>query len=100
MSRRRNTNGWGARLRSRVGLIGALAAGVAWCVLSGVRSPESLLVPGILSLAMVGAVVVSSRVRARERWEAAWDAYAAQEGSRAAIGPYEDEGMLSMAMTR
>ena len=37
----------------------------------------SLVLPGLAGVAVVGGVNWFGRVRARERWEAAWDAYAA-----------------------
>jgi hypothetical protein len=98
--RRRNGNVRGVRLLSRIALIGATAAVALWYVLSGARSYETLVFPGLVSLALVAGLVGFGRIRARERWNAAWDAYAAQDGSRDAIGPYQEEGMLSMAGTR
>jgi len=95
------SRGRGEPILSRiVSMVGILAVGASWYVSSSVGSYEALLVPGLFSLALVGSVVGVHRVRARTRWEAAWDAYAARERSRDPIGPYEEEGMLSMAGTR
>jgi hypothetical protein len=99
--RTRKSSGRGELLVSRIALMtGPLAVVALWYVLSGVGSYEALLIPGFLSLVLGGGVVGFSRVRARERWEAAWDAYAAQEGSRDPIRPYQEEGTLSMAGAR
>lgn len=95
------STGQGQLFFSRIALIiGTLTVVASWYVFSGVGSYEALLLPGLFSLATVGGVVGFSRVRARARWEAAWDAYAAQDGSRDTIRPYQEEGILSMAGTR
>jgi hypothetical protein len=61
---------------------------------------ESLVLLGLLFLGVVAGVVGFGRVRARARWEAAWDAYAAQEGSRERIRPYQERRTLAMAGSR
>jgi hypothetical protein len=99
--RTRKLAGRGELILSRIVLmIGILAVVATWYVFSGAGSYEALMLPGLFSLALVGSVVGFHRVRARARWEAAWDAYAARERSRDPIGPYQEEGMLSMAGTR
>jgi hypothetical protein len=99
--RNRKSSGRGELLVPRTALMtGTLAIVALGYVLSGVGSYEALLILGVLCLVVGGGVVGFSRVRARERWEAAWDAYAAQEGSRDPIRPYQEEGTLSMAGAR
>jgi hypothetical protein len=99
--RTRKSGGPGELLVSRIALMtGTLAVVALWYALSGVGSYEALLMPGLLSLVVGGGVVGFSRVRARERWVAAWDAYAEQEGSRDPIRPYQEEGKLAMAGSR
>jgi hypothetical protein len=101
MSRRsRSSNGRGELLLSRIVMIGTLAVAAPWGALSGGVSFEAWLLPGLFALAAAAGVVGFGRVRARARWRAAWDSYAAQDGSREAIRPYQEERMLSMAGSR
>ena len=44
----------------------------------------------MLTLTVVAGVVGFSRGRGRQRWEAAWEAYAAQEKPRGSLGLYEE----------
>ena len=68
------------RTITRVVLVfGAAAAGGLWYVLSSLDAFEALLFPGLLSLAVVTGLIWFGRIRTRERWEAAWEAYVAQE---------------------
>ena len=98
--RNRSLSGRGERVLSQVVLVlGAGAAGGLWYVVSGVDPFEALLLPGLFSLAVVAVVVVFNRVRSRERWEAAWEAYAAQEWSPGSGGPHPEEGPFSLAGT-
>jgi hypothetical protein len=99
--RNQRSSGRGEILLSRIVLMIATVTLVAlWYVFPGFGSLEARLLLGLLSLALVGSLVGFSRVRYRARWKAAWDAYAAQEGSRDSIGPYQEQRTLSMAGTR
>ena len=102
MNRRsRQTSGQWDRFFSRgVLVIGILLAGVLGYELSGMDRLEAVMIPGFMSIAVVGGVLGFTRLRTRGRWQAAWDAYAAQEGSRGRTGPYQDEKGLTMAATR
>jgi hypothetical protein len=92
------STGRGEVLLSRIVLIITTLALVALgYVSSGI---ESQLFLGLLFLGVVAGVVGLGRVRARARWEAAWDAYAAQEGSRDRIRPYQEQRTLAMAGSR
>lgn len=99
--RNRNTRGRWDRFFSRVVLVaGILLAGVLGYELSGNDRLEAVMIPGFMSIAVVGGVLGFSRLRTQGRWQAAWDAYVAEEGSRGRTGPYQEEKGLSMAATR
>ncbi len=66
-------------------MLGAVPVVLLGYVSSGLDRFDSWLVPGLAVLAVVGGVVGFRRVRARQRWEAAWEAYAAQQGSRGEV---------------
>jgi high-affinity Fe2+/Pb2+ permease len=85
---------------SAVLAFGAVAAGPLWHGLSNVDPFQALLLSGLLSLAVVAGVLGYSHVRARARWEAAWEAYVAQELARAPLAPAEEAGEFSLARTR
>jgi hypothetical protein len=64
----------------RVALVLILgAAGGFWYLERGIGAGTSLYLPVLVGLAAVGSVNWFGRVRAHERWEAAWDAYATGE---------------------
>ena len=55
----------------------ALAVGLGYSG-RGAGEGRSLFLPGLAGLAVVGGVNRFGRVRARRRWEAAWDTYSAE----------------------
>jgi hypothetical protein len=74
------------RSRSRVVLmLGTVPVVLLGYILSGFDRIDPWLIPGLAGLAVVVGVLGFRRVRARQRWEAAWEAYAAQQGSREEI---------------
>jgi hypothetical protein len=88
--RNRNRSGRVERTILRAVLvIGLAVAGGLWYLGRGVGEGTSLYLPGLVGLAVVGSVNWFGRVRARERWEAAWDAYAADEGEDDRLGVVE-----------
>ena len=86
----------GERYFTRAILIGSTVALGSWFVLSDVRSFEVMLIPSSFCLSLVVVAYAFGRVRSRERWEAAWEAYLAADASRAAIGPYEKKQVQSI----
>ena len=52
------------------------AAGALWYLTRGADERVAAAMSGLIGVAVVGGVSGFSRVRARRRWEAAWDAYA------------------------
>ncbi len=97
---RSNSKQWDRFFSRVVPVVGILLAGVIGYELSGVDRLEAVMIPGFMSVAVVGGVFGFARVRTRGRWKAAWDAYAAEEGSRGGTAPYQEEKGLSMATTR
>ena len=78
-------------------MLGTLAVFVIGSSLAGFDRWEPWMLPGLAGLVAVGVIVGFRRVRSRERWEAAWESYAAQHASRGPIVAYHEEGTLSMA---
>jgi hypothetical protein len=79
-NRNRDRGGRMERTILRVVLVLILAAaGGFWYLERGIGAGTSLFLPVLVGLAAVGSVNWFGRVRARERWEAAWDAYATGE---------------------
>ena len=87
-----NRSGWVERIILRVVLVfGLVAAGGLWYLTRGASEGASLYLPGLVGLAVVGGVSWFGRVRSRERWEAAWDAYTTGEMDADSLEPAEDE---------
>jgi hypothetical protein len=92
--RNRNPNMGGRMERTimrAVLVIGLAAACGLWYLGRGVGEGASLFLPGLAGLAVVGGVNWFGRVRARERWEAAWDHYAAHEHEDDRLEPVEED---------
>ena len=70
---------------------GLVVAGGLWYLTRGAGEGASVYLPGLVGLAVVGGVSWFGRVRARERWEAAWDAYATGERDADSLELAEDE---------
>jgi hypothetical protein len=97
----RNIGGRVGRVVSRSALVfGASAAGAIGFGLPGVGTYEALGLAAIFSLAAVVSLALFTRAQARERWEAAWDAYAERELSSVSRRPADEERALSLGATR
>jgi hypothetical protein len=90
--RNRNRSGRVERMVLRAMLvIGLVAACGLWYLGRGAGEGVSLVLPGLAGVAVVGGVNWFGRVRARERWEAAWDAYADGDWDFERVEPVEEE---------
>jgi hypothetical protein len=96
--RRRNRSGRAERMVLRAVLVFGLgmAAGI-WYLTRGVSEGVSLWLPGLVGLTVVGGVNWFGRAWTRERWEAAWDAYASDEFEIGAFDPVQEEAELCLA---
>jgi hypothetical protein len=72
-------------------VIGLAAAFGLWYLGRGAGEGVSLFLPGLVGVAAVGGVNWFGRVRARERWKAAWDAYASGDWEFERVEPVEEE---------
>jgi high-affinity Fe2+/Pb2+ permease len=95
-SRRRNGQ---ATIRVVFGL-GTVTAGVLAYLLSNVGRMEAIVLPGILMGLVLFGVAVFSRVRSRQEWSAAWDAYARREFSRESFDGTLNREIVSLAHPR
>ncbi len=95
---KRNWSGRVERTVLRVVLaLGLAMAGGIWYLTRGAGEGVSLWLPAVVGLAAVGGVNWLGRARARERWEAAWDAYASDEFEVGSFDPVDDEAELCLA---
>jgi hypothetical protein len=90
----------GRSISQAVVLVGGAAAGGFWFRLPVLNRFEALLLAASLPLAVLIGIVLHSRAQTRERWRAAWNAYAEQEFSSESGEPAEEEGSFSWAGTR
>jgi hypothetical protein len=81
-------------------VLGLAVAGGLWCVTREAGEGISLGLTGLTGLAVVGGVTWFARARARERWEAAWDAYASGETDDDFVVMSEEEAELCLARGR
>jgi hypothetical protein len=82
-----------------LGLAGAIGL---WYAGRGAGAGALEWLPGLMGLAVAGGVTWFGRVRARGRWKAAWDAYAAidREDRRFAMPDEDCDARLCMAAGR
>jgi hypothetical protein len=71
-----------------LGLAGALGL---WYAGRGAGAGAPQWLPGLMGVAVAGGVTWFGRVRARERWEAAWDAYAAFDHEDRRLTPADED---------
>jgi high-affinity Fe2+/Pb2+ permease len=89
----------GQRMVRVVFEIATVTAMVLAYSLSSTNRVEAIVLPGIvMGLALFG-VALYSRARSRQKWSAAWDAYAKNEVSRESLEAPVDQGELSWAGT-
>jgi hypothetical protein len=74
----------------------AMAGGLGYLA-RGAGEGVSFWLTGLVGLSVVSGVNWFGRVRARERWEAAWDAYASDEFEIGAFDPVQEEAELCLA---
>jgi hypothetical protein len=74
---------------------------VAACILSYRLYPvelfEALFVPTALFGLLIGGVVIHKRARARDQWQAAWDAYARRDASSESLDVTEENRAALLA---
>jgi hypothetical protein len=75
----------------------AAAAGGLWFRFPGLDRFEALVLAAVLPLAVLIGVALHSRAQSRERWRAAWKAYAEQDLALGRGEPAAEEGSFSMA---
>jgi hypothetical protein len=98
---RRNGGGRAERMILRAVLVlGLVMAGGLWYLTRGAGEGISVWLPGLVGLTVVGGVNWFGRARARERWEAAWDAYASGDFEFVRFDPVEEEAELRLAGVR
>jgi hypothetical protein len=81
-------------------VLGLAAAGGLWFLTRGAGEGVSLGLTGVAGLAVVGGVNWFGRVRTRQRWEAAWDAYATDETDDDFVEMDEEDAELCLAAGR
>ena len=97
-NQKRNRSGRVERAILRAVLVLGLAmAGGLWYLTRGAGEGVSLWLPTLVGLSVVGGVNWFGRARARERWEAAWEAYSSDEFEIGTFEPIEDEAELCLA---
>jgi hypothetical protein len=70
--------------RRAFGLATATAVAL-WYVLSSVNKLGAILVPACLVSTLVLSIILCNRIRARRRWQAAWENYAMVDLSRTSV---------------
>jgi hypothetical protein len=81
-------------------VLGLVTAGGLWYLTRGTGEGISVWLPGLVGLTVVGGVNWFGRARARERWEAAWEAYASGDFEFVRFDPVEEEAELRLAGVR
>ena len=79
--------------------VGAVTAGALAYALSDASRGEAIVLPGIVMGLVLFGVAVYNRIRTRQDWSAAWDAYAKNEVSRGSIAVPAEQGEYSWAGT-
>jgi len=79
--------------------LGTATAFALWYVLSSVNERGAILVPATLLSTLVLGVILYTRVRARQRWQAAWEIYAKVDLSRKSFKSLEEERTFSLLGT-
>jgi hypothetical protein len=79
--------------------LGSATAFALWYVLSSVNEMGAILVPATLLSTLVTCVILYTRIRARQRWQAAWESYAKVDLSRNSFKSVEDERTCSLVGT-
>ena len=98
---RRNGSGRAERTVLRAVLVLGLGMAVGiWYLTQGAGEGLSVWLPGLIGLTVVGGVNWFGKARARERWEAAWDAYASGDFEFVRFDPVEEEAELRLAAAR
>ena len=90
----------GQRLITRgVSSLGIVTACALWYMLSSVDKVEAILVPATLLSTLVLCVILYTRIRARQRWQAAWESYAKVDLSRKSFKSVQEERTFSLLGT-
>ncbi len=82
-----------------VSSLGAVAACAFWYMVSSVDKLEAILVAATLLSTLVLCVMLYTRIRARQRWQAAWESYAKADLSRKSFKSVEEERTFSWVGT-
>jgi glyceraldehyde-3-phosphate dehydrogenase/erythrose-4-phosphate dehydrogenase len=79
--------------------LGTAAACALGYMLSSVGTTEAIIVPLTFLSTLVLGVVLCTRTRARQRWQAAWDSYSMRDLSRNSFKSVEEERTFSLVGT-
>jgi hypothetical protein len=93
-----------ARRRESVIARGVFGLGFAttlavWYALSSVNELGSFVVSATLLSTLVLCVILYTRIKARQRWQAAWELYADVDLSRTSFNPVKEKRTFSLVGT-